>query len=149
MSQWSTKAIVQSWHDARAELRGSILSGAGVAQGYAAAFARSAAVEGALTGVAAGGVTYYVSLNGKDANQGTSPTQPWRSLERVNATQLAAGDTVCLEGGQRFQGTLKLEGNCLGTEERPVRISSYGQGRALIDAGENVGVSIRGASNIQ
>ena len=84
---------------------------------------------------------YYVSLLGNDSNTGLSETHPWRSIERVNATQLLSGDSVWFKADQTFVGNL-----CLGRvkqsqadEARVVTIGSYGLGRATIDAGSGTG----------
>lgn len=46
--------------------------------------------------------TYYVAETGNDAAAGTSPQTAWRSVERVNATNLEPGDQVLFEGGKTF-----------------------------------------------
>lgn len=46
--------------------------------------------------------TYYVSPSGSDALAGTSPAAAWRSLDRVSAADLNAGDRVLFEGGKTF-----------------------------------------------
>ena len=51
---------------------------------------------------------YYVSLLGNDSNSGLSEKQPWRSIERVNATQLLPGDSVWFKADQTFFGNLCL-----------------------------------------
>ena len=84
---------------------------------------------------------YYVSLLGDDANSGLSETRPWRSIERVNATELLPGDSVWFQGNQIFVGNL-----CLADAKKHhrqtsgvVTIGSYGKGRATIDAGAGSG----------
>ena len=84
---------------------------------------------------------YYVSLFGNDSNTGSSETQPWRSIERVNATQLLPGDSVWFKANHTFTGNLclaKVNHNS-GHTERVVTIGSYGSGRATIDAGTGTG----------
>lgn len=76
---------------------------------------------------------YYVSLFGNDSNPGSSETHPWRSIERVNATELLPGDSIWFQANQTFVGNLSLanvrQASCA------ITIGSYGSGRATIDAG--------------
>ena len=91
---------------------------------------------------------YYVSLLGDDSNSGLSETQPWRSIERVNDTQLLPGDSVWFQANQTFVGTLCMQGSrhtpCAVTESSKhtpsaVTIGSYGIGSATINAGSDAG----------
>ena len=84
---------------------------------------------------------YYVSLLGADSNSGLSETQPWRSIERVNATQLFRGDSVWFKADQTFAGNLHLAKvkQSQTDEARVLTIGSYGSGRATIDAGSGAG----------
>ena len=41
--------------------------------------------------------TYYVSPNGSDLNPGTSTSQPWQSVGRVDGANLKAGDSVLFQ----------------------------------------------------
>ena len=46
------------------------------------------------------GTTYYVStLNGKDSNDGTSESNAFYSLQKINELTLQPGDRVLLESG--------------------------------------------------
>ena len=84
---------------------------------------------------------YYVSLLGDDLNTGSSETQPWRSIERVNATQLLPGDSVWFRADQTFSGNLCLVSVKQSSKHTTsaVTIGSYGSGRATIDAGSGAG----------
>ena len=91
---------------------------------------------------------YYVSLLGDDSNTGASETQPWRSIDRVNAAQLLPGDFVWFRANQTFVGNLCLQGSrhtpCAVTESSKhtssvVTIGSYGIGSATINAGSGPG----------
>ena len=78
---------------------------------------------------------YYVDGQlGNDTNPGTLE-KPLKTIERVNSLQLRAGNSVFFAGGQTFTGTLQFKG-LKGTKEKPIRIRSYGNGRAIIN-GEN------------
>jgi hypothetical protein len=61
---------------------------------------------------------------------------------------LGPGDRVLFEGGARFAGGLTLDEEDRGLEGRPVVIGSFGQGRAVIEAGEGPGVLVRNCGSV-
>ncbi|MCJ7693449.1 MAG: hypothetical protein MUO22_08555 [Sedimentisphaerales bacterium] len=75
---------------------------------------------------------YYVSSTGSDSNPGTSPEQAWETIDKVNTSTFAPGDSISFEGGQAFDGSIYLDASDAGTAASPVVISSYGTGRATI-----------------
>jgi len=85
---------------------------------------------------------YYVSPSGDDANAGTSPAKAWRTLSQVNRFSFRPGDRILLEGGQSFDGGLRFDSDDVGIPVRPITVSSYGQGRAIIAAGNGYGIYI-------
>ena len=85
-------------------------------------------------------VTYYVSSQGNDAWSGTSQSQPWRTIGRVNQQNLNPGDQVLFQAKQTFSGSLYLAPEDTGTLASPVVIGSYGDGRALISSGTKKGL---------
>ena len=100
---------------------------------------------------------YYVSLLGDDSNVGTSKASPWQSIERVNAAQLLPGDTVLFQANQTFLGNLCLQSSrhtpCAVTESNKhtlcaVTISSYGFGRATIDAAGGAGCIVKNMGSV-
>ncbi len=86
--------------------------------------------------------TFYLSASGDDAHSGETRDAAWRTLARANRHVFEPGDALLLEGGASFEGTLQLDANDGGDPEAPIRIGSYGKGRARIEAGEGDGVSI-------
>lgn len=72
--------------------------------------------------------TYYVAASGSDANNGTSPSMPWQTLNKVNSffSSLKAGDNVLFNRGDIFYGTLTV--NKSGTTGSPITIGAYGTG---------------------
>jgi hypothetical protein len=71
------------------------------------------------------GVTYFVdSVQGNDANRGTSPAAAWQTLTRVNATTFVPGDRILFKSGGKWMGQLWPKGS--GTEGRPIAIDQYG-----------------------
>ncbi len=102
------------------------------------AAAVTAALE-PLEGRAMMSATYYVSPTGNDANSGTSTSAPWKSIAKVNAESLHAGDDVLFQGGQTFGGNLKKTSGT-GTASAPITFGSYGSGRATLSAGTGNGI---------
>jgi hypothetical protein len=90
--------------------------------------------------------TFYVRPSGDDANSGHGEDDSWRTIERVNHEDLAPGDSVLFEGGEAFAGTLELLAADSGKRDTPVRVSSFGDGRALIDGGAHAGILISDAN---
>src|SRR5579883_825410 len=78
------------------------------------------------------GATYYVSPSGSDQNSGTSPSNAWQTVAKVNSVTLQPGDTVLFAGGASFTGRLTLSAAEQGSAAAPITISSYGTGRATL-----------------
>lgn len=89
------------------------------------------------------GKTYFVSSTGSDLNPGNR-AQPWLTIDRANLADLEPGDRLLFEAGQVFKGHLTLDRNDSGTAGDRVLISSFGIGRAVIDAGNGTAISIEG-----
>jgi hypothetical protein len=99
-----------------------------------------AAAVGMYHTAAAQNKMYYINnLTGKDINTG-SKEHPWKSIEKLKMVTLKPGDKVCLRGGQVFQGSIKLKES--GKKGQPIEILSYGSGKAVVDAGNSVGISL-------
>ncbi len=56
---------------------------------------------------------YYVANSGNEANRGTSPAVPWRTLAHVNQHVFVNGDVVHLARGSVFRETLRPHGRML------------------------------------
>lgn len=89
---------------------------------------------------------YYVSPSGNDANDGLSPATAWATLDEVynrllGLDALQPGDRILLEGGATHfaNSALYFDAADGGTRANPVVISSYGTGKATIDAGISYG----------
>jgi hypothetical protein len=81
---------------------------------------------------------YYVDpAGGSDANLGTGPSVPWRTLQRVNHFGFDAGDTVYLKRGTTFRETLRPEGRD-GSNFRGVSFVPYGSGEAPTINGSDI-----------
>ncbi len=84
--------------------------------------------------------TYYVSPAGNDASSGTSTSAPWKSITKVNQVNFKAGDAIYFKGGSTFNGTVTFDSNDKGTATAPIVVSSYGGGKATINAGGGDGI---------
>ncbi|MFD2247910.1 T9SS type A sorting domain-containing protein [Pontibacter ruber] len=109
-----------------------------------------------LSSIPAKAKTYYVSLTGKDSNSGTSVTNAWGSIEKVNATHFLPGDSILFEGGSIFSGGIFIGASekgqlspINGTAKDPIVFSSYGTGRATISSGKIAGFKAYNAAGIK
>lgn len=76
-----------------------------------------------------GSVTYYLDcVNGDDRNKGTSPTQAWKTLDKVNdkSFTLKRGENLLLKRGCSWTGPLLVRWS--GTADQPITIGAYGSG---------------------
>ena len=87
--------------------------------------------------------TYYVDSGaGDDVTPGTSIDAPWKTLDKVNSTELRPGDRVLLKSGSAWVGQLVPKGS--GAEGTPVLIDRYGDGAMpRIDAAGKFADAIR------
>jgi hypothetical protein len=79
--------------------------------------------------------TYYVSVEGSDANDGLSTAKPWRTISKVNATTLHPGNTVKFRRGDTWREQLTISGS--GTSGKYINIGAYGTGRKPIINGSD------------
>lgn len=86
------------------------------------------------------GNIYYVNTSGNDNNNGTSPSTPWQTINKVNAASFSPGDQVLFAGGQTFTGNLVATSS--GNSTSYIRYASYGGSRATISAGNGIGIYI-------
>jgi Secretion system C-terminal sorting domain len=85
------------------------------------------------------GTTYYVSSTGEDSNPGTSIASAWATISKVNSSIFLPGDTLYFEGGQTFNGNIFLPATDANDPNNLFVISTYGTGRATINAGSSYG----------
>jgi hypothetical protein len=76
---------------------------------------------------------YYVDSSiGADSNSGTSPSAPWKSLAKVNATEFQPGDHVRFHSGSVWNERLRPRNS--GAPNSPIVFDRYGDGsRPRID----------------
>ena len=78
---------------------------------------------------------YYVdSKNGKDDNTGTTESDAFQSLVKINGLQLSAGDQVLFNCGTIYNGQLKISGT--GVAGNLLVFGSYGKGARPVINGE-------------
>lgn len=82
--------------------------------------------------------TYYVSNTGDDNASGTSETQAWRTIDRVNQItySMQPGDNVLFERGGKFRGQLLI--GLPGTPAAPITVGAYGTGPLPVLSGSEV-----------
>ncbi|RDV16717.1 T9SS C-terminal target domain-containing protein [Pontibacter diazotrophicus] len=93
--------------------------------------------------------TFFVSLSGNDTHSGNNKSQPWASITKVNNTVFSPGDTVLFEGGKTFVGSIVFGEEVGGTASEPIFFGSYGDGKAIISSGDNVGFSVQNSAGFK
>ena len=81
---------------------------------------------------------FYVNSSGNDLNDGLSPQSPWKTVTNINNRSFSPGDRVYFAGGQTFAGSVLFDIDDTGNSTNPILVTSYGNGRATIDADTNV-----------
>lgn len=68
---------------------------------------------------------YYISNSGSDSNSGTTQSQPWKTISKVNSFNFAPGDVINFEkGGIWREQLIPVSGNSSGY----IKYTSYGNG---------------------
>lgn len=80
--------------------------------------------------------SYYVSNEGNDDFPGTME-KPFKTIEKANNLDLNPGDSLFFEANQTFHGTLLFDFSDSGNEKANVVVSSFGEGRAIINGGKH------------
>lgn len=108
-------------------------------------FATSVAA-GAAQHAEAASTSYYVHCSaGNDANGGRATSSPWKTIGKVNSTQLQPGDKVWLARGCHWNGS-QLSAWWNGTAAQPITIGAYGSGdRPTIKNGGPSDVKVTGS----
>ncbi len=88
---------------------------------------------------------YYFSTSGNDSNSG-SANSPLQSLALISRLNIRPGDSLLLKGGDIFNDSIILTKN--GTAGRPILISSYGNGSAVINADNESAITVFNSSFI-
>lgn len=81
----------------------------------------------------AGQRTFYVSNGGDDQNSGRTAAEAWKTIDKINQMKFSPGDLILFKSGEEYTGTLILSAEDSGTEENRIRISSFGEGKPVIN----------------
>jgi hypothetical protein len=84
---------------------------------------------------------YYVSATGSNSDNGLSPSSPWQTISKVNTINFAPGDSLFFNGGDTFTGSIYLDNQDGNNDLNIFTISSYGNGRAIIDGANGNAIS--------
>ena len=90
---------------------------------------------------------YYISPEGKDSNQGTQ-SEPWQTIAKVNETDFQPGDYINFQGGEHFAGTIELDYDDNGTSDMRLIVTSYGDGRAVINGVNDSSLKVNGCNHL-
>jgi hypothetical protein len=94
------------------------------------------------------GITYYVNSDeGDDKFPGTK-NKPIKTISEVNKRISSTPGNILFTGGQVFEGTILLK-YIKGSDSIPFVVSSYGEGRAIINGGNNESIRIENCKNIR
>ena len=93
-------------------------------------------------------VSYYLSQNGNDNDNGRTKSTAWKNIKKINETEFNPGDSILLEGTQTFVGNIVFDEYDLGTQKKPIFIGSYGNGKAIIDAEKGTGIKALNSEGI-
>lgn len=85
---------------------------------------------------------FYVDCrDGDDSHSGTSPSEAWGSLEKINEARFSPGDSILFRRGTRCSGMLSPHGS--GFPDKPVTVAAYGLGALPIIDGSGYGAAVR------
>lgn len=92
--------------------------------------------------------TIYINSRMGDNNNPGTIKKPIKTISEINHRLKTKPGNILFAGGQVFEGTLALSG-IQGSDSVPVLISSYGEGRASINGGNNESIRIENCKNIR
>jgi hypothetical protein len=125
---WDSSRVPDGWHivTAKAYDKSNQLIGVTSASVFVWATAKPAP----------GSMAYYVDPAGNDSNAGTSQSKPWRTVARVNAARLRAGDVVYFRRNGIWRETLQPAAG--GGPGYPIIFSAYASGSRPIITGSDL-----------
>lgn len=91
------------------------------------------------SGGTTGGTTFYVDncgIIGNDSNSGTSPSNAWLTIAKVNSSTFSPGDSIKFNGGCIWREQLTVPSP--GSASNPIIIGSYGSGPAPTISGSQL-----------
>ena len=90
---------------------------------------------------------YYVSNSGNDKNPGTI-SAPFKSIKKINSLRIRPGTIVYFKAGEIFKGTLIIRVDQAGASDQWIGFSSYGGGKATLNADSGRAISIYKSANV-
>ena len=84
---------------------------------------------------------YHFNLKGDDKNDG-SIEHPLKTIGHLNTMNIHSGDSILFHSGDIFKGNLVLDSTKSGINGRPVVITSYGNGNAIIDGTNGTAIEL-------
>ena len=94
--------------------------------------------------------TYYISKSGSDNNSGTSESEAWNSISKINKVIFKSGDIVLFDSSSEFYGNISLnENNCGSLLSKPIKFKSTYYKKATIISHSDSAFKIENCSNIQ
>lgn len=86
-------------------------------------------------------LTYYIdALDGDDENSGTTESEAWQSLDKLNAMTFQPGTKILFKAGGIWNGAFIPKGS--GSEGAPIIVDQYGEGPRPILNGNGVEATI-------
>lgn len=92
-------------------------------------------------------VFYIDYISGDDSNSGRSEKSAWKTTKNINPAQINPGDKILFRGNVVYSGEIIFD-SLHGHPDDPVVVDSYGEGKAIIDAGRYSGIWVRSSKNI-
>lgn len=81
------------------------------------------------------GKCYYMdSITGDDSNKGNSPSQAWKSIDRLNEVVFKPGDRIFFKSGTEYVGNFHPKGS--GSLKNPIVVDKFGKGENPILNGD-------------
>jgi parallel beta-helix repeat protein len=82
------------------------------------------------------GATYYVdATGGTDSNAGTSPSNSWKNISKVNTFSFLPGDSILFKRGETWYQPLIIPSS--GSSGNPITFGAYGSGNLPTINGNN------------
>lgn len=91
---------------------------------------------------------YYLANSGNDQHSGNTIETAWKSLERASKQTFKPGDRLLMKGGEVFHGGLQFDSKDGGDGKKPFVIGSFGEGKAIIDAGDGTAIDLDNAGGV-
>ncbi|NJO69432.1 MAG: right-handed parallel beta-helix repeat-containing protein [Bacteroidetes bacterium] len=84
--------------------------------------------------------TFYIDSEiGNDTNSGQSPKKAWKSLNPLMKKGIEPGTKILLRGNLLYEGNITFDSVC-GLLGKPIVFSTFGKGRAILNAGDTSGL---------